>query len=78
MELLLNFLLDHVGLHVVIVDVLELNEVVILKSLSGHISAVSWVVNSGLGVNHSIKLLDNVVVLLSCVLKVLIKDISSL
>jgi len=78
LEVLFNLFLDGLGLQVIIVDILELNELVVLEGLSGSISAVSWVINSSLGVDHAIELLNNVLFFKLSVLKILIKDVSSL
>jgi len=78
LEVLFNLFLDGLGLQVIIIDILELNELVVLEGLSGSISAVSWVINSSLGVDHAIKLLNNVLFFKLSVLKILIKDVSSL
>lgn len=78
LEVLFNLFLDGLGLQVIIIDILELNELVVLEGLSGSISAVSWVINSSLGVDHAIELLNNVLFFKLSVLKILIKDVSSL
>jgi len=78
LEVLFNLFLDGLGLQVIIIDILELNELVVLEGLSGSISTVSWVINSSLGVDHAIELLNNVLFFKLSVLKILIKDVSSL
>tara|TARA_B110000285_G_scaffold222041_1_gene275734 strand:+ start:472 stop:774 length:303 start_codon:yes stop_codon:yes gene_type:complete len=78
LEVLFNLFLDGLGLQVIIIDILELNELVVLKGLSGSISAISWVINSSLSVDHAIELLNNVLFFKLSVLKILIKDVSSL
>ena len=78
MELLGNFLLDHVLLHVVIIDVVELHKIIFLEGLSCKISAVSWIINASLSMDHTINNKFHICVLSLSVLKILIEDISSL
>ena len=55
-----------------------MNEVVVLKGLSGHIPSVSWIVNASLSMDHTIKLGHNFLSLGLSGFKIFIKDVISL
>ena len=78
MELRVNLLLNHSLLHVVIVNITSLNEVVVLKDFSCHVSSVSWIVDAGLSMDHTVELGHSFLSLGLSGFKIFIKDVISL